>query len=92
VARIVIADNIEEIPYLALKSIIINISDLLLEEDIDKGVKSRMQALSDKLEAKYKSLEEESEVKVLSESFFQQQVESVLERNRKNGNFECLVS
>ena len=46
-----------------------------------------MQALSDKLEAKYKSLEDDSEVKVLSESLFQKQVESVLERNRKKMNF-----
>jgi len=84
VARIVIADNIEEIPYLALKSIDINISDLLLEKDIDEGIKSRMQALSDKLAAKYKSLEEESEVKILSESYFQQQVEAILGKNRKN--------
>jgi len=83
VARIVIADNIEEIPYLALKSININISDLLLEKDIDEGIKGRMQALSDKLAAKYKSLEEESEVKILSESYFQQQVEAVLGKNRK---------
>ncbi len=83
-ARIVIADNIEEIPYLALKSIDINISDLLLEKDIDEGIKSRMQALSDKLAAKYKSLEEESEVKILSESYFQQQVEAILGKNRKN--------
>ncbi len=82
-ARIVIADNIEEIPYLALKSININISDLLLEKDIDEGIKGRMQALSDKLAAKYKSLEEESEVKILSESYFQQQVEAVLGKNRK---------
>ena len=41
-----------------------------------------MQALSDKLEAKYHEESEKQEAKVLTESFFQQQVETILERNR----------
>ena len=97
------AENTEKIPYLSLKPIIINISDLLLEEvilifylschshlisqDIEEVTRKRMQALSDKLEAKYHEESERQEVKVLTESFFQQQVETILERNRTKNFF-----